>query len=290
MNQAVKPRVAVVTGASSGIGKEAAKALAAQGWQVIAVGRDSRRAAVAQAEIRAASAGGGVEMLLADLASLADVVRLARDISVLTDRIDVLLNNAGGVAAQRKVTPEGNEATFAANHLGPFLLTNRLLPLLRAAAKGAPAGRTRIINTSSSGHLQSQGFDWADPQMLDNFNSAAAYCNAKLANILHVRALAKRVAEDGIVAHAMHPGIVDSNFISTAEPGMQAYFKTRDLISPAEGADSLIWLATADEPGRSSGRYIHLRQDAEISALAEDDALAERLWDESEKLIAKAGV
>ena len=158
-------QVAVVTGASSGIGKETAKALAAQGWRVIALGRDPARSAAAEAEIRAASSGGAVDMIRADLAVLAEAARAAREIAALTGRIDVLVNNAGGVAALRHVTPEGNEGTFAGNHLGPFLLTDRLLPLLRAAAKNAPAGAVRIINTSSLAHESAPGFDWNDPQI-----------------------------------------------------------------------------------------------------------------------------
>jgi NAD(P)-dependent dehydrogenase (short-subunit alcohol dehydrogenase family) len=282
-------KVAVVTGASSGIGKETAKALACLGWRVIALGRDPARSAVAEAEICAASVGGEVDMIRADLASMADTVRAAREIAALTDRIDVLVNNAGGVAAERHVTAEGNEGTFAGNHLGPFLLTDRLLPLLRAAAKDAPAGSVRIINTSSLAHESAPGFDWTDPQMLDNYSQGGAYCNAKLANVLFTRLLARRLAGDGIVSHAMHPGVVDSNFTSHADASMQAYMNTLDLRPPAEAADTLIWLATAEEPGRSSGNYYHLREAVATSAPSQDMELAERLWRESETLIDKSG-
>jgi NAD(P)-dependent dehydrogenase (short-subunit alcohol dehydrogenase family) len=277
-------RVAVVTGASSGIGKETAKALAAQGYRVIAVGRDPSRSASAEAELRAASTHGDVHMLVADLAVLAEAARVAREVATLTTRVDVLVNNAGGVAAEMKVTPEGNEATFAGNHLGPFLLTNRLLPLLRKAAATAPAGSTRIIATSSSGH-EVANIDWNDLQMLGGFVSGRAYCNAKLANILFTRALARRLAGDGIVAHAMHPGVVDSNFTSHADASMQSYMRTLDLRPPAEAADTLIWLATAEEPGRSTGLYFYQRQAIPCSEAAQDDAAAERLWGESEALI-----
>ena len=133
-------RVAVVTGASSGIGKETAKALAAQGWRVIGIGRDPRRSAAAEEEIRAASSGGQVDMIQADLALMADAARAARDVAARTDRIDVLVNNAGGMAKCKVITSEGYEENFAGNHLGPFLLTTRLLPLLRRAAAAAPGG------------------------------------------------------------------------------------------------------------------------------------------------------
>ncbi len=147
-----RQRIAVVTGASSGIGKVTAMALAAQGWHVIATGRDAARMAAAEAEIRAASVGGGVDMIRCDLSLMAEAERLARQIAGLTDRVDVLVNNAGGITDRLVMTSEGLEANFAGNHLGPFLLTNRLLPLLRAAASDAPAGSVRIIQTSSEAH------------------------------------------------------------------------------------------------------------------------------------------
>jgi len=282
-------RVAVVTGASSGIGKEAAKALAAAGWRVIALGRDPQRSAAAEAEIRAAAAPGvEVEMILADLSLMADAARAAKEIAARTDRIDALLNNAGGPAAAKVVTPEGNEATFAGNHLGPFLLTNRLLPQLKAAAADQPAGTVRVLNVSSSGHLGSPGLDWADLQLLGNFQTGLAYMNAKLANVLFTRALAKRLAGDGIVVHAMHPGIVNSNFASHGDPAMQSYLKSKEDVAftPEQGADTLIWLATDPEPGQSTGGYFHQRKPDTVSPQGQDDEAAERLWRESEALIA----
>lgn len=282
-------RVAVVTGASSGIGKETAKALAAQGWRVIAVGRDPGRSAAAETEIRAASSGGGVDMIRADLALMADAARTARDIATLTDRIDVLVNNAGGMAKQKVITAEGYEENFAGNHLGPFLLTQRLLPLLRRAAASAPPGSVRIINTSSDASEMTPGLPWNDLQNLDNYNPGAAYCNSKLANVLFARGLAKRLASDGIVAHAMHPGTVDSNFITHADERTQARIRTFAMQTPIQGADTLIWLATAEEPGKTTGGYFYRRKPRTPNPVVDDDGYVERLWNESEKLIAQAG-
>jgi NAD(P)-dependent dehydrogenase (short-subunit alcohol dehydrogenase family) len=283
-------RVAVVTGASSGIGKETAKALAAQGWRVIAIGRDPARSAAAEEEIRAASSTGKVNMIRADLALMADAARAARDISALTDRIDVLVNNAGGMAKRKVITSEGFEENFAGNHLGPFLLTNRLLPLLRRAAADAPQGSVRIINTSSDASEMIPGIPWGDLQMPDRYQAGAAYCYSKLANVLFARGLAKRLADDGIVAHAVHPGTVDSNFITHADEQTQARIRTFEAQTPTQGADSLIWLATAQEPGNSSGGYFFQRKPRVANPIVLDDAYVDRLWDESEKLTAKAGV
>lgn len=286
MNKQVTPPVAVITGASSGIGLEAAKALAAKGWSVIGIGRNPERCATASAEIAAnATTGSLATMICADLALMSDTVRVANEIAQLTDRVDVLLNNAGGVARELQLTPEGNENTFASNHLGHFLLTAKLLPLLRKSAQSTPAGATRIINVSSAGHAACDGIDWDDPQMINNFVSATAYCRAKLANILFTREMAKRLSKDGIIAHAMHPGIVASNFINHADDAMQSYLRTQDSLSPAMAADTLIWLASAEEPGQSTGEYFFQRKSVATSPAAQDDDAAQRLWIESEKYV-----
>lgn len=290
MTEQKQTRVAVVTGASSGIGKAAAAALAVQGWRVIGLGRDPERCAAAEAEIRAQAAPGTqVEIIRADLSLLADTVRVTNEIIARTNRVDVLLNNAGGVAKAQVITAEGNEATFASNHLGHFLLTNRLLPLLRAAATNSTPGSVRIINVSSDANEYCTGIDWDDLQLLNKFDAGAAYCRVKLINILFARALAKRLANDGIVAHAMHPGLVSSNFINYADEGMQGRIRAmKDAsISPEQGADTLVWLATAAEPGATSGKYFYKREVYRAHPLAADDTAAERLWTESEKIVAQ---
>ena len=281
-------RVVVVTGASSGIGKETAKTLVAQGWHVIAVGRDPERSAAAEAEIRETSNGGRVDMIRADLALMADAERVADEIGALVGRIDVLINNAGGMAKDKVITAEGLEANFAGNHLGPFLLTDRLLPLLRAAAVDQPAGSVRIINTSSDASEMISGLMWDDLQLLDHFRAGHAYCQAKLANVMFARALAARLAPDGIVAHALHPGTIDSNFINHADESSQAHMRTLEMVSPAAGSEALTWLATGKAPGETTGGYYHQRKRVPPNPLAEDEAAIERLWAESERLVAQA--
>jgi NAD(P)-dependent dehydrogenase (short-subunit alcohol dehydrogenase family) len=283
-------KVAVISGASSGIGKETAKALASQGWRVIAIGRDPTRSAAAAEEIRAVSSGAQVEMIQADLSLMAEAARGARDIASRTDRIDVLFNNAGGIPARKVMTREGYEENFAGNHLGPFLLTTRLLPLLRRAAAAAPRGSVRIINTSSDASEMIKGIAWDELEAAENFSPGAVYCSGKLANVLFARGLAQRLNDAGIVAHSMHPGTVDSNFSAHADERTRAYIRTLKALTPAQGADTLIWLATAEEPGKSTGGYFYLRQPRAPNPLIDDAAYVERLWAESERLIAKAGL
>ncbi len=280
--------VAVITGASSGIGKAAAIELGRRGWFVIAVGRNAGHCVQAKREIVAAACGGArVEMLVADLAQLAAVRRLAGEISVLSDRVDALLNNAGGLTRDLTLTAEGNENTFASNHLGHFLLTSLLLPQLENAAADSPLGRTRVVNVASAAHHFCDGLDWSDLQSTRNFSSTPAYCRAKLANILFTRQLAKRLGGTKVVSHAMHPGLVDSNFVSYGDEAMQSYLQanTDKAVSPGDAADTLVWLATADEPANTSGNYYFQREPIPASAAASDDDAALRLWQESERLV-----
>jgi NAD(P)-dependent dehydrogenase (short-subunit alcohol dehydrogenase family) len=291
MAQQDQVRVAVVTGASSGIGKAAAKDLVARGWHVIAHGRDPERTAVAEAEIRAAAvAGAKVDMICGDLSSMPDTARLAKEIGSLTGKVHAMLNNAGGVRSEFVITPEGNEATFAGNHLGHFLLTDRLMPLLRAAAATSKAGTVRVLSVSSNAHESCPGLDWDDLQLTRAWVSGKSYCLAKLCNILFTRELAKRAAVDGIVANAMHPGVVASNFVNHAEPRMKSYIETLANIPPEMGADTLVWLATAPEAGAVTGGYFYKREALTPSPAALDDRAAARLWQESEALVARAGV
>jgi NAD(P)-dependent dehydrogenase (short-subunit alcohol dehydrogenase family) len=281
--------VALVTGASSGIGKSTAVQLLACNWQVIGVGRDPRRSAAAEAEIAAAPGGGSFTMVRADFTMMAEVKRAAEEIFSRTGRLDVLINNAGGVRDRQIITDEGTEATFAANHLAPFLLTRELMPLLKASAAARPPGTTRVIAVSSTAHRMIDGIDFDDLQSLGGFQPAFAYGRAKLANILFTRELARRAEPEGIVAQAMHPGLVASNFASHGDEGMRAYMASADTVSPDEPAETLTWLATDPEGGRRGGRYFYRKAEETPSAAAQDDAAAGKLWAESEALLAKLG-
>ncbi len=288
MSEIEQQRVVVVTGASAGIGKAAAKELALRGWRVIGVGRNPERSQAALAELREAVPGAQIDMIIANLSELSQTKRAAAEIKALTDRVHVLLNNAGGITNERVVTSEGNEAAFVGNHVGPFLLTSELLPLLRATAKTEPAGNVRVINTSSSAAALSPGLDWDDVQMLNDHKASLAYCNVKLANLLFTRSLAERLAADGIEVKAVHPGSVDTNFVSYGDAEMQAIAaKMKDTaISAEQGADTIVWLAT--EPEIPADPYYFERAPYPVPAFALDDANCARLWTQTEAIIARS--
>lgn len=283
-------RTIVITGASSGVGRAAALRMAGEGWNIIALGRDPQRSAQALAAIRAAAAPDArVEMITGDLALLADTDRMAAEILALDLPIHALCANAGGVRRERVITPEGNEATFAGNHLGHFLLTQRLLPRLLETARGE-GDPVRVIAVSSEGHRQAAAFDWADLQGIGNWVSGQNYCTAKLCNILFVRELARRYGDEGLVAHAMHPGEAATNFVSHADEQMQAYMATLDMIPPDVAARTIAWLAGSAEGARSTGGYWFDCRPVAPAPPALDAALAMRLWEESEALLARSGI
>lgn len=284
-------RVAVVTGASSGIGKETAKAFARMGWHVIGTGRNPDRSAAAEAEIRAAaSPEARVDFLRGDLALMADTKRIAGEVKTLTRRIDVLINNAGGVRDQRYVTKEGTEETFTANHLAPFLLTRELLPLLKKAVEADGPGSARVLAVSSRAYHNARTLDWDDIQHLNgDFAATPAYCQVKLANVLFSHELNRRLEGSGIVVHSLIPGVVLTNFASHGDAAMQSFLKDAPGLTPQEVARTLVWMATAPETGRDSGRHFYEMQELEILPHARDDAAAARLWEESEKILAGLG-
>lgn len=280
-----KPKTAVVTGASAGIGLVVARELARVGWRVIAAGRDAGRTEAAESAIRTAAPNVDLVMLRADLSVMAEVRRLAEDILARAPTIDLLVNNAGGTPAVRRVTPDGFEQCFAGNHLGPFLLTQELLPAIRRAGPGA-----QIINVASIAHRFVKDMQWDDLQMASRFDAGKAYAQSKLANLLFTRALARRLADDGVAVNAVHPGFVQSNFASHANALVRLVYRLGDpfALSPEQGADTILWLAAARDPG--TGGYYAKRRPARLTPAASSDEGAERLWAISEKLVETAGL
>jgi NAD(P)-dependent dehydrogenase (short-subunit alcohol dehydrogenase family) len=270
-------KVCVVTGATSGIGKAAAAALARQGAQVVLVGRDRGRAEAAAAEMGAASTVPP-KVEIADLTSMDQVRALAGRLASL-ERIDVLINNAGLVLGERRVTQDGFEHVFAVNHLAPFLLTNLLLPKLTGSALA------RVVTVTSDAH-SAASLDLDDPSLEHGWNSWRSYANSKLANILFTRELARRLDGTGVTANCAHPGVVRTGFGRESSPLLRFGLTLARpfLLSPERGADTIVYLASSPDVAGETGGYYVKRQRREPSAAARDDAAARKLWDISEKL------
>jgi NAD(P)-dependent dehydrogenase (short-subunit alcohol dehydrogenase family) len=270
-------KVCIVTGATSGIGKAAAAALARQGAQLVLVGRDRGRAEAVAAEIGSVSTVPPT-VEVADLASMEQVRALGGRLASL-ERIDVLINNAGLMVNDRRVTPDGYEHVFAVNHLAPFLLTNLLLPKLTASA---PA---RVVTVTSDSHTAAR-LDLSDPNLERGWDGWRSYSNSKLANILFTRELARRLDGTGVTANCAHPGVVRTGFGREARPLLRIGLMIAKpfFLSPARGADTIVYLASAPEVADQTGGYYFKRRRRDPSAAARDDATARKLWEISEEM------
>jgi NAD(P)-dependent dehydrogenase (short-subunit alcohol dehydrogenase family) len=267
-----------ITGATSGIGLAAAKALAALGAHVAIAGRNGVRTRVAAAAVQAeARKDARVTSFVADLADQAAVRQLAEDVLARHAWIDVLINNAGAMYRARHLTQDGVELTWAVNHLAPFLLTTRLLDRLTASTP------SRIITTASDAHRGAE-LPFDDLNAEKGYNGFLRYKQTKLANILFARELAHRLAGTGVVSSCFHPGLVASGFNRNNGLLMSlAMLALRPLSRSVEkGAETLVWLAHEAKPEDLNGGYFVDRQRCEPSPQARDTQAARRLWQISE--------
>ncbi|MFC5823485.1 SDR family NAD(P)-dependent oxidoreductase [Nonomuraea insulae] len=268
-------RTMVITGASDGIGRAAARALSRSGENVVVVGRSADKTEALARELEA-------DHHVADFARLEEVRALA---AALLDRypvIDVLVNNAGVIMGSRTMTADGHETTFQVNHLAPFLLTTLLSERLVAS-------RATVIMTSSVLNLRAR-LDLDDLDLIRNYAGIRAYANAKLANILHTREMQRRHGDAGVNAVSFHPGAVATNFSSGTDSMARLVYHTplkRFMHTPEQGADTLIWLATS-VPGADwvPGGHYEKRRTAPVHQLSDDTDVARRLWERSEEMLA----
>jgi NAD(P)-dependent dehydrogenase (short-subunit alcohol dehydrogenase family) len=276
----IRGKTIVITGATSGIGLIAAERLAAMGARLVLVARDRARGEQTMAHLAAIAPEAAHTIHYADLSRLAEMTRVGAEIAAAELRIDVLINNAGGLFATRQVTEDGLERTFATNHMAYFVLTHVLLDRLVAAA---PA---RIVNTASDAHTR-ETIDFSDLQFADGYGFRAAYGRSKLANILFTRELARRLAGTDVAANCLHPGFVatglgqrDNRFLGLL---VRAAMWVR--AEPAEkGAETIVYLASSPDVARVSGEYFSECRPALPSAAAQDEASATRLWQETARL------
>jgi retinol dehydrogenase 12 len=278
-------RVCLVTGATRGIGFATAKTLATLGATVIVHGRDRKRVDMACRKIGESFPHATVSGIVADLSALAEVRRLAGEVLADYDRLDVLINNAGGVTRRRRTTSDGFEWQLAVNHLAPFLLTNLLLARLKAN------GSARIVTVSSAAHrrgaLDFDDLSWERRK----YNGIQAYSDSKLANILFTRELSRRLEDTDVTANCLHPGLVATRiFAGMGVLGAVYGVVAKPLmLSASAGARTSIYLATSPEVAHVSGRFFDRCRPVDPAPSAQDSAAARRLWHVSAALVGLAG-
>jgi NAD(P)-dependent dehydrogenase (short-subunit alcohol dehydrogenase family) len=288
-DQSLQGKTVLVTGATSGIGRVTAQSLAARGARLAIVGRSPDKTNATVAAIQQSTGNPSVEGLLADLSRQDQVRALAEQVRARYPQLDVLVNNAGGVFAKRQETADGLEMTFAVNHLAYFLLTNLLLDNLQAAA--VAHGEARIVNVASGAHQRVPGLNFDDLQSKQRYSMFSVYGASKLANLLFNSELARRLAPAGagsaVTTNAMHPGLVHTGFGSNNRLWywrLAYVFLNRVGRTTAQGADTIIYLATAPELSGVTGQYFFDRKPITPSAAARDPEAARRLWAVSEQL------
>jgi NAD(P)-dependent dehydrogenase (short-subunit alcohol dehydrogenase family) len=275
----MRDKVCLVTGATSGIGLVTARELVRRGARVVVVGRDPARCENAVRKIADATGGRQAETLLADLSSQRQVRELARQFRERHGRLDVLVNNAGGLWLERRLTEDGLEMTFAVNHLAYFRLTHLLLDTLKASAA------SRVVNVASAAH-RGATLDFNDLQGERGYSGWQAYCRSKLANILFTYELARRLQTTGVTANALHPGWVATGFgggngwRGRLLRGVAALF----ALGEEAGARTSVYLATSPEVEGVTGRYFDRERPVASSPASLDEDAARRLWRVSEEL------
>lgn len=276
-------KTAIVTGASSGMGKVTAKALAEKGYEVILVCRNKEKGELTLNELQSLYPNASLHLFLCDLSSVKAVKNLAEEITGRFTKIDVLINNAGAYIAKRYTSVDGYELTLATNHLAYFQLSNLLLPLL----KNAP--EARIVNVASEASKLGK-LNWDDFNLEKKYSGILAYSNSKLYNIMFTFQLAEELKGTRITVNAMHPGGVNTNFGNGVDGLLGIAFRQFGWLmrTPEKGAETIIWLATAAEAAQYSGLYFKDKKPIASSALSHDKEAQQHLWGVTQNLIDKA--
>ncbi len=276
-----KQKICLITGANSGIGKAGAMALAVKGYHIIMACRSEKKGLKAQAQIIKKSGNEMVDLLLADMSSLADIQALTEQVKKKYDHLDILINNAGAMFVKKTETAEGIEATFAVNHLGPYRLSLLLEDMLMASAP------SRIIHTSSGAHLFFKKPIIEDFSLVQDYKSMAAYANSKFCNLLFSNFHSKKLKDKKVSVNAFHPGFVRTN-IGTNNAGLS--LKLFGMLvklfgkAPEIGADTMVWLASSGSIEGLTGGYYDKRQMGKVNKLVYDSTIQESLMEYSEKL------
>ncbi|CAH1054731.1 SDR family oxidoreductase [Paenibacillus pseudetheri] len=277
----MRGKIALVTGANSGMGLATTVELARKGAKVIMVCRNRQRGEEALAAAKQKSHSEDIELMLCDLASLESIRSFAEEFIRIYPVLDILINNAGVVTIKRQLTKDGFEMDLGVNHLGHFLLTNLLLEPLKAAEQG------RIV-VVASGAYKIGALHYEDPTLARRFNPAKAYARSKLANILFTKELAARLQGTRVTVNCVHPGAVGTNIGVNRETGfgksilkLLSYF----FLTPEEGADTAIYLATEPDLQEVTGQYYYRRKNQELTPRAQNKQEAQRLWQWSQEQV-----
>ncbi|WP_194775626.1 SDR family NAD(P)-dependent oxidoreductase [Pararhodonellum marinum] len=272
--------VLAITGPTSGIGKETVKGLSAKFDKIFLLVRNEKKGAALVQSISSLDKNDKFKIVYCDLADLSSVRAAAENILKQTDKIDVLINNAGGIFTEKQLSKDKLDLTFSINHLGHFLLTTKLLPLLEKSVDA------RIINVSSEAHKAAKP-KLNDLQMEQDINGFIAYANAKLYNIWFTKSLQDRYHERGIKSYALHPGVVKSNFGGDATGIFRwAWFLVRPfMISAEKGAETSIFLAKSPSIQQLSGNYFKKSKKCSVSSAAKSKKYRDKLWEVSEALV-----
>ncbi|MCH7617301.1 MAG: SDR family oxidoreductase [Chloroflexi bacterium] len=280
----MKDKTVVVTGGNNGIGLETAVGLSKLGAHVVITARNQAKGEAALADIKDRSQSDSVQLMLADFASLSSIRDFAANFKKDHDRLDVLVNNAGGVNTSRSETQDGFETTFGVNHLGYFLVTNLLLDMLKASA---PA---RVVSVSSRAHERRKGMNFDDLNSKQSYSGMGVYGDSKLANVLFTYELARRLKGSGVTANCLHPGVVRSGFGQNNGGFISFAFKSfYTLLTPvtksnAQGAKTSIYLASSPEVEGVTGKYFADSKETPSSPASHDEEAAKRLWEISEQM------
>ena len=273
-------RIAVITGATSGIGEAAALSLAESGWRVLITARNPQRAQATLARIRRETGSDLVESIPMDLTSFDSVRRAADELLERTERLDVLINNAGLTLNERRITGDGHETMMQTNHLSPFLLTSLLLPSLLTSDDA------RVVNVSSRVYERIDAMPLDDLSFEHYWGGIRPYCATKLANILFTNELHRRTHDLGLAAFSVHPGVVATNFAQNFPAPLRAALKiARPLLrNPKQGGAPVVELATIAERRADAGEYFDRHTRTQQQPHASDREAAERLWDLSNEI------
>jgi len=266
----------VITGANTGIGKETVRALAARGARITLAGRSEAKTQPVIDELRKATGNDALDFVALDLGDLASVRTCTDQLIKRGGPIDGLINNAG-LAGPRGLTKDGFELAFGTNHLGHFLLTTRLLPMLEATP------HARIVNVASASHYSAKAIDWdALREPTRTVTGMPEYAVSKLANVLFTKELARRLSPDKVTTYALHPGVIASDIWGRRMPRPLAWLVTRFMKSTEQGALTSIYCAASPAVAQATGRYYDSCKEKRPSRLADDAGLAAELWTRSE--------